>query len=100
MATILAFRVANRRSAQVIGLVLMLAISVVGAVTLVSGDWMTYERLMTLPIAPWAFGCAGLRAAGVRGSLVGSGIAMRVRHQADMAPRADRLPVIKNAVAG
>ena len=100
MATILAFRVAKRRSILVIGLVLMLAIAVVGAITLISGDWMTYERLVTLPVAPWAFGWPVYALLVFAGLWWAAAMAMRIRHQADMATRADRLPVIKNALLG
>ncbi len=100
MATILANRVVGRRSVLVTGVALMLAISVVGTVTLVTGDWLTYEILMTLPIPPWAFGAPVYALLLFAGLWWAAGVAGRVRQQANMAPRADRLPVIKMAVLG
>lgn len=100
MSTVLAFKVANRRSVLVVGSVLLLAVSALGAYTLASGDWMTYALLVTLPIEPWPPAwpvCALLVLAGLWWA---AGVARRVRQQADVAPRADRLPVIKNALLG
>ncbi len=100
MATFLANRVVGRRSVLVTGVALMVAISVVGAVTLVTGDWMTYELLMTLPTPPWAFGGPVYALLVFAGLWWATGVARRVRQQTDMAPRADRLPVMKMAVLG
>ena len=72
IATVLPFKVANRRSVLMIGAILTLAMSVVGAITLVSGDWMTYEHLGDLAGCPVGIRLVGLRAAGLGGSLVGS----------------------------
>ncbi len=100
MSTVLAFKVANRRSVLVVGSVLLLAVTALGAYTLASGDWMTYALLVTLPIEPWPLAWPVYALLVLAGLWWAAGVARRVRHQADMAPRADRLPVIKNALLG
>jgi signal transduction histidine kinase len=55
-ATYLASTVVSRRIASFVGLALILATTIVGAATVVSGDWLTYAVLVTLPAYPWAFG--------------------------------------------
>lgn len=98
MSMVLAFKVANRRSVLVVGSVLLLAVSVLGAYTLASGDWMTYALLVTLPIEPWPLAWPVYALLVLAGLWWAAGVTRRVRQQADVAPRADRLPVIKNAV--
>jgi signal transduction histidine kinase len=94
LATILASKVTHRRTVFAIGLILMLATAIAGTVTLVTGDWMTYERLLTLPVAPWAFGWpvyALLLSAGIWWT---AGLVAHVRDRAAAVAREDRPPVI------
>jgi len=98
MSTVLAYRVASRRSVLLAGSALLLAVSVLGGYTLATGDWMTYALLTSLPIEPYSAAWPVLALLVLAGLWWAAAVARRVRQQADVAPRADRLPVIKNAV--
>jgi signal transduction histidine kinase len=98
MATILASKVTGRRSVLVIGLGLMVATSIVGAVTCVTGDWINYETVMTLPFSPWVFGWPVLALLAIAVVSWAAGVTRRVREQVIAAPPGHRAPAIKNAL--
>lgn len=98
MAAFFASKFTGRRSVLLLGIGLVLATSIAGAVALVTGDWLTYERLVTLPISPWAFGWPVYALLVIAGLSWAVGVGERIRQKAVAAQRDERAPAIKNAL--
>jgi signal transduction histidine kinase len=86
MATILAMRVIRRRWVLALGLGLMLATSILGMITFATGDWITYETILTLPFWPWTFGMPVVILLAIAVAAWGVGVARRVREETVRAP--------------
>lgn len=100
MATILTMRVTRRSFVLAIGLGLMLATSILGAVTLATGNWVTYETIMTLPFSPWTFGLPVILLLAIAALSWAVGVARRVRQEAMRAPRNHQAGAIRDALLG
>jgi signal transduction histidine kinase len=100
MAAIFAVKVTRRRSVLAIGLGLTLVTWVVGAVTLATGDWITYETIMTLPFSPWTFGSPVVLLLAIAAVSWAVGVARRIREEAVRAPRNQRPIAVRDALLG
>ncbi len=98
MATILAGQVTRRRLVLAIGLGSMLGTSILGAVTLATGDWITYETIMTLPFWPWTFGSPVVLMLAIAAVAWAVSAATRVRADAVRAPRDQQARAVRNAM--
>ncbi|MEA2632616.1 MAG: two-component system, NarL family, sensor histidine kinase UhpB [Chloroflexota bacterium] len=98
VATILTVKVTRHRFIWAVGLGLMLATSITGAVTLATGDWITYETIMTLPFWPWVFGSPVVLLLAIATVVWAVGLAMRVRAEAGRAPRDHQAGAVRDAL--
>jgi signal transduction histidine kinase len=95
MATNLGARVTRHRLTVAIGAGLMLVTVIVGAMTLASGDWITYESLMTLPFPPWTFGLPAVLLLALAGASWALDVARRIRDAARGIPRDHQVGVVR-----
>jgi signal transduction histidine kinase len=98
MATILAVQVTRRRFVLAIGIGLMVATSLLGVATLATGDWVTYETVMTLPFSPWTFGVPVVLVLTIAAVSWAVSVARQVREEAVRAPRNDRAGAVRDAL--
>jgi signal transduction histidine kinase len=101
MATLLATRTTGRRSVALLGVALLLATSIVGAITLANGDWMTYDSVINtshsgtdINLTSWPI----VVLVATTALAWAIGVMRRVRRQAVAAHRADRIPAIRTAL--
>jgi signal transduction histidine kinase len=97
MATRLAAGVTRHRAILLVGIALMVVVLIVGSITLVTGDWMTYAVLVTMPVV-WTLGWPVFILLGIAATLWATGVATRVRRQGVSSHGPDRLPAIREAL--